>query len=388
MKTLTRSLAALAGCALLALTMSSCDLIHPVDPGGDDTIAIGLIQPNGYYTSFADGAMLAVYEINEAGGVDGKMLELIERDNRGSDVFPTPASTIATAQDLIEVDGAEAILGPVFSTNTIALGQALTVAGVKIPVLPAATSPTITDAYTHTVMTAANNHLHASALADLTRNELGLSTAAVSRQAADVYSQVIADAFVSGFESAGGMIVGSNTYEAGATDFSAQIAELTAASPDAILLASFAPEVPTFVMQARDMGYEGLFIGGDGWDDLANFYSVLDDNAPLNGSYFTSNFFPGGDNPVANRFTAAYTAMFGIMPDGLAANGYDAAHILAQAIEAAGSTDADAVLAEIQALEDYQGAGSISRIDENRLAVKDITILTIQDGAPAFHSRQ
>ena len=390
MRTLFRSFAAPAAAGLLAFAMSSCEMIPPVDPDGSggDAIVIGLIQPNGYATSFAEGAKLAAHEINEAGGVDGKMLELIERDNRGSDIYPTPDNAIAAARDLIENEGAAAILGPLFSTNTVALGEALTAAGVKIPILPVSTSPTITDAYAYTVMTAANSSLHASALVDLTRNELGLSTAAVSRQAADVYSQAITDAFVNRFESAGGMIVGSNTYEAGATDFSAQIAELTAANPDAILLASFAPEVPNFVKQAREMGYEGLFIGGDGWDDLASFYNTLDDNAPLNGSYFTSNFFPGGDDPAANRFTAAYTAAYGMIPDGFAANGYDAAHLLAQSIEAAGGTDPDAVLAEIQATENFQGASLISRIDENRLAVKDITILTIQNGASAFHSRQ
>ena len=388
MKTLSRSFAALAVAGLLALTMSSCEMIPPVDTGGSggDAIVIGLIQPGGYYPSFAEGAKLAVYEINEAGGILGMQIDFIERDNQGDDVFPSGESAIAAARDLIENEGAAAIIGPVFSTNSIALGGALTDAGVKIPVLPGSTSPAITDAYAYTVMTAANNHLSAAILSDFSLNELGASTAAVSRQAADVFSEVLATAFINEFESAGGTIVGSNTYEAGANDFSAQIAELTAANPDAILLTSFAPEVPNFMKQARGMGYEGLFIGGDGWDDAARFYNTLDDNAPLNGSYYTSNFFLTDENMAAAAFADAYEAMFGIMADGLAANGYDAVGVLAQAIEAAGDTDPDAVLAAIQAMEDYQGAGFISRFDENRLAVKGLTMLVIEDGAPAFHS--
>ena len=390
MKTLIRSLAALAGCALLALTISSCEMIPPVDTGGSggDAVKVGLIQPNGYYTSFSNGVMLAVHEINKAGGVDGKMLELIERDNQGSDIFPTVESTAAAAIDLVENEGVAAILGPIFSTNTIGIGEPLTAAGVKIPVLSTAVSPAITEAYSYTVLTAANNHLSAQVLADFALNGLSLQTVGVAVQAEDAYSRILREQFSAAFQAGGGTVTGSNSYEVGSVDFSAQIAELTADNPDAILLASFAPEVPNFMKQARETGYEGLFIGGDGWDDAARFYNTLNDNAPLNGSYYTTNFFPGGDDPTANHFSSAYTAAYGMIPDGAAANGYDVARILAQALETADSLDPDDLLAAIVATQDYRGATAISHYDENRIAVKDLTILIIEDGAPAFHSRR
>ena len=135
--------------------------------------------------------------------------------------------------------------------------------------------------------------------------------------------------------------------------------------PEAIFLSSFAPEVPLFVKQARAMGYDGQFIGGDGWDDVAGFYSVLADNSPLNGSYYVANFFPGGDDPTANAFAEAFMNAHGIIADSGAAAGYDSMKLLAQAIENRGSRygrgengetalpDADAILAALLATKDY-----------------------------------
>ena len=387
MKRFIRTLLAPAGSALLALTMSSCEMIPPVDPGGSDgPVKIGLIGPRGYENSFSRGAELALQEINAAGGVRGRMLEFAVRDNQGGDIFPTVESAVAAALDLVENEGVAAILGPVFSTNSIGLGNALTAANVKIPLLPGSVSPAITDVYSYTFLTAVNNHLSAQVLAEFALNGLNLQTVGVAVQAEDAYSRILREQFSAAFQAGGGTVTGSNSYEVGAVDFSAQIAELTADNPDALLLTSFAPEVPNFMKQARDMGYEGLFIGGDGWDDAARFYSTLDDNAPLNGSYFTSNFFAGED-PDANRFADAYTAAYGLAPDGLAATGYDAARILAQALEAADSLGPDDIRSAVHATQNYRGATAISRYDENRIAVKDLTILTIENGAPTFHSR-
>ena len=100
--------------------------------------------------------------------------------------------------------------------------------------------------------------------------------------------------------------------------------------------------------------------------------------------------FPGGDDPVANAFAAAFMTAYNILSDSSGAAGYDSMKLLAHAIETAAGgmggdgkialPDADAILAALVNVQDYRGATAISHFDENRLAVKQYSILTIQDG--------
>ena len=398
-RSLTRILTATFASLFLTAAFSSCDdlrsILDPQKPPSQ-TLKIGVIQPPQFYIGFLRGAEMARQEVNAEGGVLGMQVEFIARNNQGADIFPTAEKTIEAAHELIETEGVAAILGPVFSTNSVALGEALTEAGIDIPILPASTSASVPQSHSHFALAGANNLHQANVLANFTLAELGIRSVGISLLEGDEYSRVLTEGFVRDFEAGGGEIASIAAYEVGSTDFEPQIKVLMDSEPEAIFLSSFAPEVPLFVKQARAMGYDGQFIGGDGWDDVAGFYSVLADNSPLNGSYYVANFFPGGDDPTANAFAEAFMSAHGIIADSGAAAGYDSMKLLAQAIETAaadmvgenGATalpDADAILAALLATKDYRGATAISHFDENRLAVKEYIVLTIENGMPAFH---
>ncbi len=395
-----RAFAATLASIFLAAALTSCDDIRDIlEPDAAEqtpTLKIGVIQPPQFYIGFIRGADMARQEVNAEGGVLGMQVEFIARDNQGADIVPTAEKTIQAAHELIETEGVVAILGPIFSTNSVALGRALTEAGIDIPILPGSSSASVPHSYLHFVLANSNNLYQANVLANFAFTELGIRSVALSLQAGDEYSRVLTEGFVRDFEAVGGEIASVATYEVGATDFEPQIKVLMASEPEAVFLSSFAPEVPLFVKQARAMGYDGQFLGGDGWDDIAGFHSVLEDNSPLNGSYYIANFFPGGDDPTANAFADAFMSAHGIMADSGAAAGYDSMKLLAQAIETAaagmvgenGETalpNADAILAALLATEDYRGATAISHFDESRLAVKEHVILKIENGMPAFH---
>ena len=390
--TTKRGAIAVLATIFLAAAFTSCDNIQSVlDPGEPaPTLKIGVIQPPQFFISFLRGAEMARQELNAEGGVIGREVEFILRDNQGSDIFPTAEKTIEAAHELIGTEGVAAILGPIFSTNSVALGKALTEAGVNIPMLPGSTSATVPQSHSHYVLTVSNNLVQANIVANFAMTELGIGSVAIAMQAPDEFSRVFTERFVRDYEAIGGTIAAAAEYEVGATDFSAQIQTLMDSEPEAILLSSFAPEVPLFIAQARAKGYEGQFIGADGWDDFATFYNVLDDNAVMDGSYYTANFFPGSGNPTADAFADAFMNEYGIIADSTAAAGYDAMKLLAQAIETAANggaelPDADAILAALLAVEDYRGATSISHFDESRSPVKEYIIMTIENGMPAFH---
>lgn len=367
--------------SLSAVLLSGCERMSEVMVPPDTTAAVlkvGVIQPSKYYTSYTKGAELARAELNAAGGILGMQVEFVPRDNQTSpDAFPMPEATIQVATELVEMEKVAAILGPIFSTNAVEIAPI-----INIPTLAAATDARVTKAGEFIFVVGAPNSLHGQGLAEFAVNELAAKTAATIYQDADVYSMGHLNAFNERFKALGGEIAVADVYQAGDKDFSAQLAKVKAAAPDVLMLSSFAPEVPLLIKQAKDMEITATIIGGDGWADPELFFNTLEDNTPLDGSYFTTGLSdPSNAPPSTQTFIAAYTEMYGMTPDSVAASGYDGLKLLAMGIETAASTDAVAVRDAIAAITDYAGATLISRYDENRNPVKEIGgVLEIRDG--------
>ena len=331
----------------------------------DETIKIGLIQPTGSYESFAKGAELAQSEINAAGGVMGKHIEFVQRDNAAMD-------TTAIVEELQEM-GVSAILGPIFSSNTLPLRSI-----VQVPLLPAANSRAITEENDFIFIPGAANDLQAKAIAAAATNLLGAKTAATIGLGEDAYSMIITDEFQKAFMALGGKVAAAETYASGDTDFTAQLTAIQEANPDVVFFASWPPAVPLAMQQAREMGITGTFIGGDGWDE-ETLLTTLDDNAPLEGGYYTANFSAQIPGEKAQAFVAAYRAAQGRDPGGITAVGYDSVYLLAQSIEAANATDPMMIRDALAAITNYSGATEISHF-KNQIAVKELVINTIKDG--------
>ena len=344
-------------------------LDDPIMPAPEDMITIGLIQRTDSYLSFAKGAKLAQAEINAAGGVMGKEIAFLERDNASAD-------TTAIVEELQGM-GVSAILGPIFSSNTLPLRSIVTV-----PLLPAANSRAITEENDFIFIPGAANDLQAKTIAGAAA-ALGAKTAATLGIGTDAYSMIITDAFQKAFMALGGETVAAETYAYGDTDFTAQLTVIKAANPDVVFFASWPPAVPLAMKQAREMEIMGTFIGGDGWDE-ETLLTTLDDNAPLEGGYYTANanFSPetlGTLGEKAQAFAAAYKAAEGTDPGGITAVGYDSVYLLAQAIESAQSTDPMMIRDALAATTNYSGATNISHF-ENQIAIKAPVINTIKDG--------
>ena len=339
-------------------------LDDPMMPAPEDTITFGLIQPTGTYESFAKGAKLAQAEINAAGGVMGKEIAFLERDNAGAD-------TTAIVEELQGM-GVSAILGPIFSSNTLPLRSIVTV-----PLLPAANSRAITEENDFIFIVGAANDLQAKTIAGAAA-ELGAKTAATIGIGTDAYSMIITDAFQKVFMALEGETVAAETYASGDTDFTAQLTAIKEGNPDVVFFASWPPEVPHAMKQAREMGITGTFIGGDGWDE-ETLLTTLEDNTPLEGGYYTANFSAETPGEKAQAFVAAYRAAEGRDPGGITAVGYDSVYLLAQAIETAQSTDPVMIRDALAAITNYSGATDISHF-ENQIAIKDLVINTIKGG--------
>ena len=373
--------------ALLSIYLLGCERISQVvqpdatTTATETTLKIGVIQPSNTFTTFSQGAETARAQINEMGGVLGMQVEFIRRNNQPvATEPPTPDASVNAATELIEMENVFALLGPIYSTNSVEVGPIAQQA--QRLMLPGSSGANVPAAGDYVFLITVPNPFQGKVMASFAMNpdELGAKTAATIIEEGDVYTTDLVAAFEGAFQDIGGEIVYSGAYTVGDTTFTALLTDIHNVQPDVIFCPGFQPEVPSLINKARETGITGTFLGGSAWDDRERFLSILEDNTVLDGSYYPTNFSVATQDTDVQAFVGSYTALFESPPDGIAASGYDAMRLLARAIETAGSLDRVAVRDAFAAVSGYKGATTISHYDENRHPVKSLAIQVIQEG--------
>ena len=351
---------------------------------GDGTpVKIGFLV-SGDRTTYPNGAKIAVDEVNERGGLLGRSVELVTRIN-----IEEAAAAAQAAETMILTDQVVALIGPNRSSHAIEVGAVAQRHGVPM-ITTAATNPAVTAAGDLVFMAAFTDQFQGRVMAQFAKETLGVNAAAVLTQRGEVYTEGIAEFFTAYFSGFGGEIVAAEFYESGATDFAVQLTRIAAAAPEAVFLSGLPPEVALVTKQARALplqnaaGEPTLFLGADVWDNP----TLLDnEEAAVDGSFFSSHFSPDTDEPSARAFIDTYQALYGIAPTGGDAVSYDAVRLLLEAAERAGSLDADAIRRQLLATEQYAGATRIAGYNENRHPTKSAVIMTIENGAKKFYQQ-
>ena len=358
-----------------ALGLSAC-------AGEDDTIKFGVIGPlTGEYDLYGvavrNGAELAAAEINAAGGVLGKTLEIIAYDSKGDAAEGTNAYNRLMDQD--EID---ALIGGTFSGVTLGIKSLAVEDG--IPVLtPTATNPDVTLEAPNVFRACYTDSYQGQVAAVFAADTLNATNVAVLFNRDDAYSEGLADAFMAEFDD---LSLSYTAYEFGATDddYSTQLTLIrdSATAFDAVFVPAYVAEVGPILTQANTLGLEMPFIGGDGWDGIEGQYA-----AAAEGNYFANHYAKTDEAQVVQDFVANYEEEFGETPNALAALAYDAAYALAAAFEAAGSAENAAVVAALADLE-YTDAvtGSIT-FDENGDPIKAVTIIKVVNGEQTVEAK-
>ena len=345
---LSLSVAFLSGCERMRDMGMTEEMVTPPDPDTMLPLKVGLIRHSDY-ADFTQGAELAQQQINAAGGILGRQLEFVIKEEMTDTV-------VQTVTDFAEMGDVVGIIGPLFSSHAVKVGPVAT-----IPVLAGATGKDVTETGDFIFIVGASNALQAELMANFAVDELGAKTAGIIWQNQDVYSGGFVEEFSANFMKLGGSVVAEEVYEPGDIMFDAQLERIKAVNPDVLFLASFPPEVPLIMEQARAMEITSTFIGSDGWD-VAPLRAEIADKSLLTNSYHCSNFH----RTQAAEFVSAFEATFpGTSAGGLAAGGYDAVRLLGQGIENAQSTEPGAVRDAIADITDYQGATVISHFKAN-----------------------
>jgi branched-chain amino acid transport system substrate-binding protein len=347
----------------------------------DDTIKVGeYASLTGKEASFGQssnkGIIMAIEEINAAGGVLGRKFELFTEDNE-----TIPGQSATAAKILLSRDKVIALLGEVSSGRSLEAAPIAQAARVPM-IAPAATNPKVTQVGSYIFRVCFIDPFQGTVMAKFAGTELKAKRVAIISSVSNAYSVGLAKFFREKFVADGGVIPVEQKYSEGDKDFRAQLTAIRAAGCDAVFVPGYYTEAALIVRQARELGLNMPFLGGDGW--VASQLLEIGGDA-LNGCYYSTHFSPENDNPLVRKFVSAYKARWGgETPDAFAALGYDAVGVLADAIRRAGTTEEPKLRDALAATRDFSGATGLTTIDANRDASKPATIIAIRDGKLNF----
>ena len=287
-----------------------------------------------YAPPIIDGQQLAVNHVNEQGGIlNGRKLELVLGDTQSN-----PAGAVDAAQKLISVDGVVGIVGALASSATIASATSVSVPAGVPQISPASTSPAITalDDKDLLFRTTVSDAYQGIVLADVVKKR-GMNKVALTYINND-YGKGLAEAFRAAYTKAGGTVTGDAPHEENKASYRAELATLAKGGPEALVTIAYPDSGGKIILrQSLENGFFNTFIFTDGMRQGEVVSEI--GAANLKGSFGTAPEAPG-ETTAAKRFEEAYSAAFETTKDKFfIREAYDAAMLMALAIEKSGSTD-------------------------------------------------
>jgi branched-chain amino acid transport system substrate-binding protein len=324
-----------------------------------------------------NGIMMAMDEVNAAGGVKGRKIKVLTEDDQSKQEEAANAVT-----KLISQNGVIAVLGEVASSNSLAAAPICQ--SNKVPMIsPSSTNDAVTQKGDYIFRVCFTDAYQGEALGSYVAGPLKVNNAAVKRAAllTDVksdYSTGLAAQFEKTFTSKGGQIVGRQSYANGDSDFRSQLTAVKAANPQVLVVPGYYTDIGQIAIQARDLGLTQPMVGGDGWESPK---LIEIGGKALEGSMYSNHYFYGDPAPVVRNFVQKYKDRYGAVPDALAALGYDAARVLADAMKRAGKLDGPSIRDAIAATKGFPGATGTINIGPERNAIgKKLVIEEIKNG--------
>jgi branched-chain amino acid transport system substrate-binding protein len=361
------------------LTGLSCERRGGGGTSGSDTgpIKVGVYadlsgQTSSFGQSTVNGIKMAADEINKAGGVGGRQIELIIEDDQGR---PEQAATVVTK--LISQNQVNAVLGEVASSNSLAAAPKAQAA--KVPMItPSSTNPKVTQVGDYIFRVCFIDPFQGEVMAKFAANTLKAKRAAILLDVNSDYSRGLGQFFEENFVKLGGQIVERQSYTQTDRDFKGQLTSIRSANPEVIFVPGYYGQVGVIAKQAKELGIKAPLLGGDGWDAPQLFQLG---GSSLNGSYMANHYSVDDPSPATQKFVSEYKGRYnGTAPDAIGALAYDAMKVLADAIQRAGTTDGQKLRDAIAQTKGFLGVTGSITINNERNAVKPAVVFELQDG--------
>ena len=345
-----------------------------------NVIKIGVIAPlTGNYAQYGvavkEGVELKVDAINNAGGINGKKIELITADSKGDVQEAVNAFKKMVSQDKVNV-----VIGEVVSATSQAISGLAQQA--KVPLISAtATSLDVTKGKDFVFRTTFTDPYQGTATAKYAKSK-GIKSIAILTNSSNDYSVGIANAFKAQ-AAKDGITITEEKYTNDDKDFKAILTKVKGQNPQAIFIPDYYNTIGLIISQAKDLGINAQYLGGDGWDGIqTNFGKVA------NGAVFASQFAPDDPDQNVQKFIAAYKNEYKIDPIIFAALGYDTGTILETALKNVSDLSSKDAIKE--AIKNFNGANLVTgslKYDAERNPEKKVTFIEVKDGKLALKEK-
>lgn len=334
-----------------------------------------------YGSNAAKGFKLAVQEVNDKGGVNGKKIKIVDADSKSD-----TAESVNAATKLISDNKVAAMVGPAVTASVIAESQVAT--DSKVPVIaPAATNPDVTvenGAVKPYIFRACFiDPQQSEVMAQFAAKDLNAKTAVLYIDSSSDYSKSLGKIFKEKFEADGGKVLMEEFFVAKDQDFKATLTKLQSANADVMFVPAYYEEVGKIIKQARELGINSIILGTDGWDD-SKVVEIAGADA-LNNTFFCTHYFEG--DAEVKDFINAYKNAYNENPNVFAALGYDAGKMLVNAIERGGDTS-EKIRDNIETIKDLKvGTGVVTMDAKTHNPIKGIVVIENKGGARELRTK-
>ncbi|MEN3188265.1 MAG: ABC transporter substrate-binding protein [Atribacterota bacterium] len=327
-------------------------------------------------TPATNGAKLAAEEINKAGGVLGRPMELKIVDTKADE-----GETVAAVIRLIENEKVSALVG-YCDTHWVNIAAPLAREyGVPF-ITPGATHPRIPER-TGAWLACFGDNAQAAAIAEYAVKDLGLKKGVIWVDTAVDFSVAVCAYFADALKQYGGEVVYEDYFETSWTDFSSMVARLKEyqdrGEVDFVYVGAIPSNCGLIAKQLREGGVTVPMLGEDGFDTPL---LVETGGEAAEGVVFATHMSLEDQTPIVQNFKSAYQAMFGTLPENaFAALGYDAIKVLAKAIELAGSSDPKKIPEGLAQIKGFEGvSGTISYEAGSQVPNKSVAVIEVKGG--------
>ncbi len=323
-----------------------------------------------------NGIIMAMDEINSAGGVNNRKIRVITEDDQSKAEEAANAVT-----KLISQNNVIAVLGEVASSNSLAAAPICQ--SNKVPMItPSSTNERVTQVGDYIFRMCFIDPYQGEAMANYLAKTLKLTNAALLVDVKSDYSTGLAANFERTFVANGGKIVGKQSYAKGDSDFRAQLTTLKGTNPQVIFVPGYYNDIGQIAIQARDLGMNMPLAGGDGWESPK---LIEIGGKALEGCFYSNHYHVDDPSPAVREFVQKYEARFGAKPDSLAALGYDSARVLVDAIKRAGTTEGPKLREAIAETKNFNGVTGMINLGPDRNPIgKKLVVLQITNGQLAL----
>lgn len=334
-----------------------------------------------YGEASVNGIMMAIDEINAAGGVNGMQIVPVKVDNKSDSAEATSLATRLMTQEKVVACLGPATSGDFMATIPVAMGS-------KIPIISASATAdkgvTVDDkgnVNDYVFRLCFNDSFQGVTMANFATNNLSAKKAVIIKDNSSDYGKGLAENFRKTYEAAGGTIVAEEGYVAKDKDFKAVLTKIKGQEFDVIFIPGYYQEAGLIIKQARDLGIKTPILGADGFDSPV-LLELAGKNA-LNDVYFSNHYSSIDEDPLVKEFIDAYKKKYNVEPNAFNALGYDLGKYIADAIKRAGSSDPVAIKDALAGTKGFKGVTGTFDMGEDHNPIKSAVVIGLKDGVQA-----